>query len=1592
MRNRALVLMALVLSSAYGYVTAYHVEPVKASWSGWTTLQNNYVSEVITCNFDEPVYAEYFTGTATGQQYQVQLQIPGSPPVVVAEGNAYENRSHVWVRCSLDVLRPDLVTKGKRYEVRWTLSGGTDSLMYYYDSTDCYKYGGMAVGDAVPFPNPFDLVCRVYGRMNAVDSGWWGMVPWFPPTDSTDSNRLAVRRQQWLDAEQDAPIGIAHVGIYWDSVQKVRSDSYDFAELDREVMYLHDSAGIEIHARLFGSPQWASSRPNDTSDTGYRYSAPRNLWPAEDSVNFWARWLDVLVDSFGDKIHTWEIWNEPNDNDTTSHANTGWWQPPNRQYPDDLDARGLCSLYVRLCWVAESIINQVHDRQDRIVVGGFHRVHETDTDPDPDLLPGAEWLWMCYDIARLRYGGAFWHTASIHAYQDAGPISPGDLEVDAETLRAIMRAHGREGDELWNTEMGWGIGSGESLVQAHNVGESFVLTKASEALPQGGFDRMLWHHYRGWGVGDGLGLMTHEMQRRPAFYAYAQTESALTGKRFNGRVMAGDTRDDSVRMYEFEDTTTLKRTWVCWTNGGEGQGAVNVSLPATTDTLSGDDLNYNDQQYLHVMPAEVSGWLPTTLDERPVFISEGGTVKRPDLVVDSIMVPVGAQVRSVMDVDAFVKNLGNDTTPDTVALDFLCDTTVFAHGTSSWPMAPGDSCDISLEINPIPEWMGGRHLFWARVNPGQTYVEKVSMDDNSGYVRRWIRCPPDGRVDIITPPVCKAGAPILPLRLTSVSWESDSTGQTPADSARVLFAWFGQRDTVVHAADTTAWFPFCTDTVLRFPRGCGVYRVYAQFRDSGANDSPFYPDSTDSIIVFDSVPATGSIVINAGARFAPSATCTLQVAVTDSGSGLRAVRLGTRLSNFVSNSGCVASDGVWGFSGSGTGYDTALAMARLTVGQSGTSTLYQNVPPESLESHWGDSLHLVADALVALPGAEAVSAGCVRFGYRFTHDDPAQETLTVVAGIPFSGGIACHAGTSSLDTSFAITQPPPDTFWQFAGGYVEASVSGSGTEGGEVWLDNVRLEVSGPYPEASWWSPCSTTALWSLDTSCGWQKLYGMFQDSAGTETSVPLVDSIILDCRAPVVHIGCPEPGAIVNGVVNLTGYAFDEPIPGLDTFFEWRRLEYRHQDSADWLPCDPDSVSYSAAWSDSGLTEDVPLGDWNTAGLENGSLYCLKLSAKDSAGNVSEHELWVIVNNDMGDNSCSGPPGGGSGLGEGSIYVGSSTGYLLHLSDDLDSLGCISISDSGSQAYVTAILETSDDSLLVLDARNRRIHKLSSTGENRRGLVSNLSIPTGVAKDDNGNLWLVDKGVHRIGKFRRDGTLVFTRGGPGRDSTNLNSPEAIAVKSSLVYVADSRNDRIAVWDTSGDYQGSVNGDFANPTAVVVTDSGSIYVTDGADGKLKGITPRGGKFLTIAEAHGSRLKGLVASENRHSLFTLAPQTNTIHKYRVVSDDSLPGGVQSGGKVNLPKKLSLAQPFPNPARTRLSISYALPRQTRVVVKLYDVAGKLVSTMVNGEQKPGYYHVTWNRQDAKGRSVACGVYFCTLSAEKQRFSRKVVLTE
>jgi hypothetical protein len=78
---------------------------------------------------------------------------------------------------------------------------------------------------------------------------------------------------------------------------------------------------------------------------------------------------------------------------------------------------------------------------------------------------------------------------------------------------------------------------------------------------------------------------------------------------------------------------------------------------------------------------------------------------------------------------------------------------------------------------------------------------------------------------------------------------------------------------------------------------------------------------------------------------------------------------------------------------------------------------------------------------------------------------------------------------------------------------------------------------------------------------------------------------------------------------------------------------------------------------------------------------------------------------------------------------------------------------------------------------------------------------------------------------------------------------------------------------------------------------------------------------------------------------------------------------------NAPTVFKLAQNYPNPFNGETRIEYALPSQAGcawVTMKVFDILGREVTTLVNEEQTPGSHSVTW---DATGR--ATGVYVCRM---------------
>lgn len=89
-----------------------------------------------------------------------------------------------------------------------------------------------------------------------------------------------------------------------------------------------------------------------------------------------------------------------------------------------------------------------------------------------------------------------------------------------------------------------------------------------------------------------------------------------------------------------------------------------------------------------------------------------------------------------------------------------------------------------------------------------------------------------------------------------------------------------------------------------------------------------------------------------------------------------------------------------------------------------------------------------------------------------------------------------------------------------------------------------------------------------------------------------------------------------------------------------------------------------------------------------------------------------------------------------------------------------------------------------------------------------------------------------------------------------------------------------------------------------------------------------------------------------------------------------------------PSNFQVYQNYPNPFNGETIISYQLPPVTQdsfggngrhVTLRVYNLQGQLVATLVDKDQERGQYVVYWNGRDTRGQEVASGVYFYTLQA-------------
>ena len=91
------------------------------------------------------------------------------------------------------------------------------------------------------------------------------------------------------------------------------------------------------------------------------------------------------------------------------------------------------------------------------------------------------------------------------------------------------------------------------------------------------------------------------------------------------------------------------------------------------------------------------------------------------------------------------------------------------------------------------------------------------------------------------------------------------------------------------------------------------------------------------------------------------------------------------------------------------------------------------------------------------------------------------------------------------------------------------------------------------------------------------------------------------------------------------------------------------------------------------------------------------------------------------------------------------------------------------------------------------------------------------------------------------------------------------------------------------------------------------------------------------------------------------------------------------GTHEIPENYRLEQNYPNPFNPTTNIKYSIPKDLEVSLKIYDVLGNEVSTIVNGFMKAGVYNAEIN-----GSNLASGVYFYTLKTNEFISTKKMLL--
>ncbi len=148
----------------------------------------------------------------------------------------------------------------------------------------------------------------------------------------------------------------------------------------------------------------------------------------------------------------------------------------------------------------------------------------------------------------------------------------------------------------------------------------------------------------------------------------------------------------------------------------------------------------------------------------------------------------------------------------------------------------------------------------------------------------------------------------------------------------------------------------------------------------------------------------------------------------------------------------------------------------------------------------------------------------------------------------------------------------------------------------------------------------------------------------------------------------------------------------------------------------------------------------------------------------------------------------------------------------------------------------------------------------------------------------------------------------------------------------------------------------------------------------------------------------VLASDIADNFYDITDRENGTYFYQVRAKDAedqwsgfsnreaaiVDANVSIDDNNQIPAEFNLAQNYPNPFNASTEISFALSSAGYITLEVYDIAGRLVRTLLSSDMTAGDHTVIWNGSNDNAESVSSGIYFYKLTTDQKSETRRMTL--